>query len=192
MSPAESIGINKSIKYIAAALVFIGGTFGGNALYQWVINQPGDNAKSNTTTHQMISSQRPDFSLPDIDGEIHHINEWDGKIVLVNFWATWCPPCQREMPALIELQETYADQGLHIVGVAIDTPDKVKDFMDTMGVNYTSLIGEDEAVKISRAYGNKFGALPYSVLIDRQGKIRFIKRGELTKEVAEKNINPLL
>ena len=96
------------------------------------------------------------------------------------------------MPALINLQEVYEARGLNIVGVAIDTPDKVKDYMDTMGINYTSLIGEDEAMKITREYGNRFGALPYSVLIDRQGKIRFIKRGELTREVADKNIKPLL
>lgn len=178
----------KLAKYVAGALVFVTGVVGGNALYKWI----SSHSEGNVVAQQMVSKTRPDFSLPDTEGNVHNISEWDGKVTIVNFWATWCPPCRREIPALIELQETYESRGLQIVGVAIDTMDKVTDYMDTMGINYTNLIGEEDALKITKDYGNRFGALPYSAVIDREGKIRFIQRGELTKETAEKNIKPLL
>lgn len=178
----------KPTRFIAGLLVFIVGTVGGNALYKWL----QDHSETNTIAQEMVSKHRPDFTLPDAEGTPHNIGEWDGKVTLVNFWATWCPPCRREIPALIELQDKYTGQGLQIVGVAIDSLDKVQDYMDTMGINYTSLIGEDKAISITKAYGNRLGALPYSALIDRQGNIRFVHRGELSSEIAEKNIKPLL
>jgi len=135
---------------------------------------------------------RPEFSLPDENGKIRNIKEWDGKVLVINFWATWCPPCRKEMPAFIELQEEYGKQGLQFIGVAIDDPEKVVDFMDTYGVNYPMLIGDIKAIEVSKSYGNRFGALPYTVIVSRQGEMTFVQRGELTKEAAEAQIKPLL
>ncbi|MDX5333888.1 MAG: TlpA family protein disulfide reductase [Gammaproteobacteria bacterium] len=141
---------------------------------------------------QLIGTPRPDFTLPDLEGRDRAIGEWDGQIVLVNFWATWCPPCRKEMPAFMELREQYNAQGFEIVGVAIDDPQQVQDFIDTLGVNYPVLHGDVDAMEIAKAYGDRFVTLPYSVLLDREGRIRFIQPGELHKEVLEAQIQALL
>ncbi len=141
---------------------------------------------------QLIGQRRPAFELPDLDGEARSIDEWDGKILLVNFWATWCPPCRKEMPDFVDMQAQYGEQGLQIVGVAIDERDAVQDFADSLGVNYPILVGAIDASEIAKRYGNRFGALPYSVMIDRKGKIRFIQPGELTRETFEAELKALL
>ena len=140
----------------------------------------------------VVGSPRPEFALADTEGTPHNIKEWDGKVLVINFWATWCPPCRKEMPAFIELQEQYGAQGLQFVGVAIDEADKVADFMDTYGVNYPMLLGDLAAIDVGKQYGNRFGALPYTVIVDRQGKIAFTRRGELEKHDAEAEIKKLL
>ena len=137
-------------------------------------------------------SKRPDFSLPDLEGTQHAISEWDGKVVLVNFWATWCPPCREEMPAFISLKETYGEQGFEIIGVAIDELGAIADFADTLGVNYPVLHGQADASAVTRQYGNKIGALPYSVLLDRDGIVRFTRAGGLSKRKLESELKKYL
>jgi len=139
-----------------------------------------------------IGSQRPEFSMPDIDGVTRKLSEWNGKVLVINFWATWCPPCRKETPAFVALQDQYGAQGLQFIGVAIDEKDNVEDFADTYGVNYPMLLGDLDAINTSKAYGNRFGTLPYTVIVDRQGKINFIQRGELLKTTAEEKIKALL
>jgi thiol-disulfide isomerase/thioredoxin len=140
----------------------------------------------------LIGQDRPAFSLADLEGVEQHVSQWDGKVLLINFWATWCPPCRKEMPAFVELHEQYGGQGFEIVGIAIDDAVAVRDFIDTLGVDYPILIGELDASEVSRLYGNHLGALPYSVLVDRASKIRFIQPGELTHDVLERELRALL
>lgn len=135
---------------------------------------------------------RIDFTLPDLEGQARRLSEWDGKVILLNFWATWCPPCRKEMPGFIALQEQYGPQGFQVVGVAIDDPEEVESFADSLGVNYPMLIGEFEAVNIVQQYGNRYGQLPYSVVIDRAGMVQFIKAGELTRPELEAWVKKLL
>ena len=125
-----------------------------------------------------------DVGLPDLDGQLRRISEWDGKVLVVNFWATWCPPCRREIPAFIELQETYGPRGVQFVGVAVDTPNNVSDFVDPMGINYPTLVGESDAIAIAKQYGNRLGVLPYTVV--------YVHRNELSYADAEAVIQPLL
>lgn len=132
------------------------------------------------------------FSLPDLEGKTQNLSQWQGQVVMVNFWAPWCPPCREEVPAFIELQEKYADKGFTIVGITVDTRDNAQTFADTMGINYPLLIAEEEGIDIAASYGNKVGALPYTALIDRQGNIAFTHRNELSFEEAEKAIQALL
>lgn len=132
------------------------------------------------------------FTLPDLDEEPRSLKEWKGRVVLLNFWAPWCPPCRKEVPAFIDLQEKYGDKGFTIVGVTVDTRENAQNFADTMGINYPVLIAEEEGVEIAKRYGNRVGALPYSVLLDREGRIVLTHRNELSYEDAEKALLPLL
>lgn len=181
---------NLRLILVTLALAAVSGA-GGYALYQQMHQNPADQS-AEVDLKPAPPEIRPEFALSDLDGKSRNIREWDGKVLLINFWATWCPPCQREIPAFIELQEKYTERGLQIVGVAIDERGAVQDFANTMGINYPILAGEQEAIDVAKQYGNRFGALPYSAIVDRQGRIVSIQQGELTQEAVEKIIAPLL
>ena len=132
------------------------------------------------------------FTLADINGKPHKIEQWKGKVVLLNFWATWCPPCREEIPAFVEVQEQFGAQGFQIIGVAIDNKADVTDFMDTFFINYPVLLGDDKTLTLMSQYGNRIGSLPYSVIMDRQGNIIARKIGAYTKKNLVKLIKPHL
>jgi len=92
----------------------------------------------------------PYFTMIDIEGAERTSSEWNDHVVVLNFWAPWCPPCEKETPGFVELQEKYFDRGVRFIGVAIDDPDTVQDFMDTYGVEYTVLLGDMKAINFSR------------------------------------------
>ena len=140
----------------------------------------------------VVGTSRPEFAMKDIENNMRNIKEWDGKVILINFWATWCPPCKKEIPAFIALQQEYQDQGFQIIGIAIDEEDAVKDYADTMGINYPIMAAELEAMELARRYGNRVSALPYSAFIGRDGKISFALAGELSKAKTEEIIKKLL
>jgi len=178
----------KLLKYTAYLLVFVVGMWGGRLL----IDQITGNAQGREAAQAMLDRPASEFSLPDMSGTVRNSHEWDGKVVILNFWATWCPPCRKETPMFVEMQEQYGATGLQFIGIAIDNAEKVQDFMDTYGINYPILIGEDNAIKIAKDYGNRYGALPYTVVIDRNGNIQFVQRGEMTREMIEGAISQLL
>ena len=134
----------------------------------------------------------PQFQLEDVDGKLRTYTEWNGKILVLNYWATWCPPCREETPGFVELQHKYQDQGVQFVGIAIDDVDKVRDFMDTFGVNYPVLMGNLQSVEISREMGNRLEALPFTVIVDRHGYITKRYMRGLTKQDVEDVITNLL
>ena len=175
-------------QYIAYLMLFIAGVWGGNELVKAFKNDE-DIVKA---AAQQLNLQAQDFSLHDVEGKIHQFSEWSNKVRVLNFWATWCPPCRKETPMFVELQEELGDKGLQFVGVAIDEKDKVLDFMDSYGVNYPMLIGSDDAIKVAELYGNRFGALPWTVVVDRSGKIVHAQGGEFTRQKAQAVIGPLL
>jgi thiol-disulfide isomerase/thioredoxin len=125
---------------------------------------------------------RPIFSLPDLQGQNRTNTEWDGKVVIINFWATWCPPCIKEIPMFIKLQEKYAAQGLQLVGIAIDNPKAVQEFVNNKGINYPILVGEQDAITVANRFGNHFGTLPFTVVIDRQAQIVRRHPGEMEQQ----------
>ena len=178
----------KLLRVIAYLTTFVAGMWGGGELIHYLNN----NSEGNQVAQAMVKQAAPAFTLPDLANVMHSSDEWQGKVVVLNFWATWCPPCRQETPTFVQLQEQYAARGLQFVGVAIDDRQNVRDFMDTYGINYPMLIGENNAINIAKLYGNNFGALPYTVIIDRQGTIQLVQRGELTREMAEGTIRRLL
>ena len=134
---------------------------------------------------------RPEFAITDTDGQIRNIKDWDGKIILLNFWATWCPPCLKEIPDFIELQEKYGAQGFQVIGIAVDNEEAVREYMSEVKINYPIMIAEFEALELASRYGNRIGALPYSVIINRESEISDKITGELSKIKAEKLLKKL-
>ncbi len=133
-------------------------------------------------------SLRPDINMPDNTGKSRSLKEWDGKLLFINFWAPWCDPCRKEIPHFIELQEQFGDHGLQFIGIALDRPEEVRFFMESTQFNYPILIGEREGYRLAKLYGNKMAALPYTVVVDREGRIVFTRKGELFKHEVEKLI----
>lgn len=124
-------------------------------------------------------AQRPEFTLPDLSGEQRHVSHWDGQSLLINFWATWCAPCRREIPMLIDAQQAYGDDGLQIIGIAIDGRDAARSYARDIGINYPVLIAGPGGIELTREYGDDFGALPYTVLVAPDGRILDSHTGEL-------------
>lgn len=186
----------RSNMILLVVAVVAAASIGLSFFYRQQPGQEGSTAESGVSAAgKLIGRPRPAFQLPDMLGRPHSIGEWDGRVVVLNFWASWCKPCRREIPALIELQDAYEDRGLQLVGLAIDELPDVSAFIDELGaeVNYPMLIGgEERGMEIATDYGNRFGVLPYTVIIDRRGRIAFVQFGELTREHAEQLLLRLL
>jgi thiol-disulfide isomerase/thioredoxin len=121
----------------------------------------------------------PDLALPDLQGRMHHLAEWRGQRVLLNFWAPWCTPCRREMPALVAAQKRYGGDRVQIVGIAVDRPAAVRAYLRKVPVNYPVLIAADPSRDPGPSFGNSLGALPYSVLIEPDGRVADTHYGAL-------------
>ncbi len=131
-------------------------------------------------------------SLPDLQGTNQPISQWKGNVLVVNFWATWCEPCREEIPEFINLQQRFSSQGLVFIGIAVDQKEKVAVFSKEMGINYPVLVGGMNAMALANAAGNFQGALPFTVVIDRSGKITDTRLGRLSQSKLESMLKPLL
>ena len=120
------------------------------------------------------------------------LDEFSGRVVLINFWATWCAPCRKEMPMLQAVHEEFESQGLSLLGIALDDVQRARDFADQFGIGYPILVGAGDVMATGVAYGNEAGLLPYSVLIDRQGVVRWTYLGELKEGELRRQLQALL
>jgi 3-dehydroquinate dehydratase-2 len=116
-------------------------------------------------------------SLDDLEGRQRSFSNWQGKTLVVNFWASWCPPCREEMPAFSRLQERYAKQGVQFVGIALDTADSVRAFAAASPVSYPLLLGGGDGAELARRFGNTGLGLPYTVVISPAGELRLRRPG---------------
>ena len=132
------------------------------------------------------------LELPDLTGVSHPPRHWQGKVIVLNFWATWCPPCREEIPEFIALQERYRSQGLQFIGVAVDNIEAVRRFSDSVGINYPVLLGQSEAMNAMKDYGNPAGSLPYTVVLDPAGKVVARKLGAYRYAELEAVVRPYL
>lgn len=133
---------------------------------------------------------RPQFALKDINGSTVRLRAYRGKVVLINFWATWCPPCRAEMPDLVRLQREHAKQGLQIIGITYppEKKSRVRRFARSLKVNYPIILG-------TRQLRERFSSdetLPLTVVIDRDGKVKEIISGILLRQEFDEKIKPLL
>jgi thiol-disulfide isomerase/thioredoxin len=131
-----------------------------------------------------------DLQLADASGRPRRLSEWAGKLVLVNFWATWCAPCRDEMPLLERSRRKMADKGLEIVGVAIDDPAAVGGFLRESPVSYPILVGGDSSTLYR--FGDGSGVLPYSVLLSRDGRMLSQRAGSFSESGLERWLQPHL
>jgi thiol-disulfide isomerase/thioredoxin len=130
-------------------------------------------------------------NLPDTHGQTHALSEWRGKVLLVNFWATWCPPCVEEMPELVDLQNSSEIKNLQIVGIGVDSPSNIQQFTKKYLISYPILVAGMEGTEIARALGNQAGGLPFTVLLDSEGRVRQTYLGRLNMNQVKTDLGNL-
>ena len=130
-----------------------------------------------------VPDEIPPIILPGLDGHPHALADYRGRLLIVNFWATWCDPCRREIPLLKSLRGEYAKDGLEVVGIAVDSRDDVAKYAKSHGMAYPVLLGEQGGLEAATAFGMEV-VLPFSVFADRAGHIVALKVGELRPDEA--------
>jgi cytochrome c biogenesis protein CcmG/thiol:disulfide interchange protein DsbE len=168
---------------ILGAALFVGAFFQGCSSSPSLVRAAS--VKPNKDRHEA-----PDFALKDADGKTVHLTDYRGKVVMLDFWATWCPPCKVEIPWLIDIERKNKDRGFAVLGVSMDDEgwEVVKPFMKEVGMNYRVVIGNDATAEI---YGN-VESLPETFLIDREGKIAAIHIGLASRKDFEDEVAQLL
>lgn len=126
-----------------------------------------------------------------LDGSKHELGDWQQPVIIVNFWAPWCAPCRREIPALVKIQKQYAEQ-VQILGLALDSAENVKNFATELQMNYPSFLAGSAIPMYNAAFDNKTGSLPFTAFVDKERKLRYVHTGELTFEEMHEKIVELL
>jgi thiol-disulfide isomerase/thioredoxin len=167
-SPAVNRRLQTGVFLMVAALAGVAGFYFNRAS---LIAPPADGA-----VHRLMLG-----SLPDLNGTPQTLSQWRGKVLVVNFWATWCAPCREEIPALMKVQGKYVSNGVQIVGIALDNVDKVRNYAEEMHIDYALLIGAAETLAVAESLGNRAGVLPFTVVLDRNGKLAHAQVGAITE-----------
>jgi len=177
-----------------ALLASIGGALAYRMVYFQAPpqGQQGIADAQTATAQNVVGMRRPDYTLGNSSGKLVSAADFDGNVVLVNFWATWCKPCREEMPMLVNLHHDYELQGFQVVGIALDDVQQARDFATELGVDYPILVGSTDVMAMASVYGNLSGVLPYSVLIDREGIITWAHSGVLKEQELIRRIRELL
>ena len=139
----------------------------------------------------LLGQRRPDFALSDTGGNTVSASDFDGQALLLNFWASWCKPCVDEMPMLSRLQQDHDTNKLQVLGIALDDPERAEEFASGLDLAYPVLVGQTDVVLTGRRYGNQTGMLPFSVLVDSSGIIRWTHLGSLNRNDLEIEIERL-
>jgi thiol-disulfide isomerase/thioredoxin len=162
---------------VAAALALAAGLV---AHLSWRTGSPDAAAVSALTLAQ----------FQDLGGRPGSINNWRGQVVIVNFWASWCPPCREEIPGLISIQRQFAAKGVQVVGIAVDSVENARTSAAELKIDYPVLIAGIEVIDLTRKLGNRAGALPYTVILNREGKVIATHLGLISEADLARLITP--
>jgi thiol-disulfide isomerase/thioredoxin len=167
---------------------------GGGILLAAVASYMLGTTDRNTESQVVVKMSRPiyELTLSDLQGQPQSVGQWRGKILIVNYWATWCHPCREEMPGFSRLQTKYVDKGVQFVGISIDTPVKIIEFQEKTPVSYPLLIGDIGVMESSAELGNTRQALPFTAVFDRNGKLHSTKLGRFSETALERQLLDLL
>ena len=180
--------IRNTIIIVAAILA---GSWGFYTASNW---RPANDEAQTLDKHDFarVGDYRPAFSHESISGVVDTIDNYAGKVVLLNFWATWCAPCREDMPMLQALHSEFGSEGFQVLGIALDDAERVREFVTELGIEYPNLFGSGDVILTGLNYGNASGTLPYSVLIDREGIIRWREHGEINRRLFSQRLKQLL
>jgi thiol-disulfide isomerase/thioredoxin len=173
--------LKRTAKILAVVLFIV---VAGLATRHYLLNPVLES--SSTSTEALFSAQ-----LPDPQGQAQRLSQWKGKIVVVNFWASWCVPCREEMPELSELHERYRANDVVVIGISTDELDKMQAFSQEVPVKYPLLAGDYDAIKLSELLGNDKGVLPYTLIIGKDGSIVKTYFGRVSQALLEETLIPL-
>ena len=173
--------MTRTTRYVGLTLLWLAFTGLGYVL----VRHFGPDVSAELRDTPRVNAHRIDVALPDLDNQTRRLDTWRDGPMLINFWATWCPPCIKEIPMLIDLQDRYRDTGLTIVGVAVDETEPVRAFVEDMPLNYPILVGEQDGMQLATALGVDMLALPVSIFVDRHGNVLRQHLGEIDREDAE-------
>jgi thiol-disulfide isomerase/thioredoxin len=173
------------LRRLLPVLVLIAVVAAALAIYRHYYVGPVASVQNNASSASLFAS-----SFVDVQGQMQSVKQWQGKVLVVNFWATWCPPCREEMPELSAFYQKHQNN-LMVLGVSTDDLAKIQSFAKTSPVAYPLLAGDMQAMDLSAALGNDKGALPYTVVIDQQGKIVATFFGRIDANMLENAISNL-
>lgn len=168
------------------ALVAAASAAGGYAVHRWWLSPVPDSSDGRVRADALFAAR-----LANLSGGTETLEQWRGRVLVVNFWATWCAPCREEIPVFIRMQTRHGARGLQFVGIAIDRSEPVAAFQREFGMNYPVLLGGLETMELMRSTGNRVGVLPYTLVIDREGRIAGRKIGGLKESELEAMLVPI-
>jgi thiol-disulfide isomerase/thioredoxin len=168
------------LRYTLLVLVIISSGIIGISVYL-DLNRSAHTTERPNVTVVDAPMQMPEFSLRDTNGDLQSISQWSNQAKLINFWATWCAPCRREMPLLQTLHTEQVHTGIQVIGVAIDRQADVQSYLAESGVTYPILWGEGDALVVSDMFGVTELALPFTVLVSANDEILGVHIGELSR-----------
>ena len=172
---------------LVAAVAVVSAAAGAG--YHWWsrTGDPGGEAAARAVSDRVFAAR-----FTDLQGGAPTLERWRGQVLVVNFWATWCAPCREEIPVFVRLQDRHGARGLQFIGVAFDQADNVARFAREFRINYPLMLGGIEIMELMREAGNRAGVLPYTLVIDRQGRVVSREPGGLKESRLESLIQPLL
>jgi thiol-disulfide isomerase/thioredoxin len=191
-----------NLRFVGAALMILLGIWAGSRVYlghgthdhrgvtvsagEASAPDPNDLAAADgALPHPVIPTRLPPFTLGDLNGHPAPISAWSGKSLIINFWATWCAPCQREIPLLKTLASEWAPRDFAVLGIAVDYRDKVQEFARRLNIDYPLFVGEQDALDVAASFGMGSPAFPFTVFTDRNGEVVALFVGELHRPQAD-------